>query len=67
MDDFAAHRCIWVLDLNPEQCNNNHIHVGTSGTVGIEIAFAANTPVPYQMLAYVVCRRKFSELKQIMI
>ena len=23
MDDFAAHRCIWVLDMTPEQCNNS--------------------------------------------
>ena len=52
LKDFAKHCCIFTLDNTPEQCNNNHVHIGTSGSIGLEMTFGTQTAVNYQMLAY---------------
>ena len=32
----------------------DHVHIGTNGDLGLEISFASQTPVAYQLLAYVI-------------
>ena len=52
MKDFATNCCFWVLDLTPEQCNNSHVHIGKSGSIGVTIGFADATATAFQMLGY---------------
>ena len=52
LKDFVKHCCIFTLDNTPEQCNNNHVHIGTSGSIALEMTFGTATTTNYQMLAY---------------
>ena len=52
LKDWATNCCFWILDFNPEQCNNNHVHIGSNGIIGVEIQFADVLDDFYQMLGY---------------
>lgn len=42
MEMFRKYCSIFVLDLQPDQCNSLHIHAGKTGTVNVEMAFRDN-------------------------
>ena len=52
LKDFATNCCFWILDFNPEQCNNTHVHIGSNGVIGIEISFGSPLDDFYQMIGY---------------
>ena len=52
IQDFATHCCFWILDLTPEKCNNNHVHIGINGTIALAMTFGTQTPTNYQLMGY---------------
>ena len=54
MDMFKKYCAVFVLDLQPDQCNSLHIHAGKTGTVNVEMAFRENLAQNLQVcfLAY---------------
>ena len=52
LEDYATNCCFWALDLTPEQCNNSHVHLSQSGTIGVSMTFKTPTPTAYELIAY---------------
>ena len=54
MEMFKKYCAVFVLDLQPDQCNSLHIHAGKTGTVNVEMSFRENLAENLQVcfLAY---------------
>jgi hypothetical protein len=41
-----------AFDLTPDRCNGFHSHAKKSGVINLELGFSADTPYPFQVLAF---------------